>query len=80
MPVRRTRPVSAPYRRPSHDALMAAQEALGQARDIEQAAGNGPVSRMLNQLTLLVFKVAIQTDIDGHLLLAEQMKEPGGAQ
>jgi hypothetical protein len=57
--------MSAPdTRRPSHDALMAAQEALGNARNIEQAAGNNLVAELLNQLTLTVFKVALQDDLD----------------
>jgi hypothetical protein len=57
--------VSAPDTpRPSHDALMAAQEALGNARNIEQAAGNNLVAELLNQLTLAVFKVALQDDLD----------------
>lgn len=50
--------------RPSHAELMAAQEALGKARDIEAAAGNAIVSELLNEFVLAIFKVAIQDDLD----------------
>jgi hypothetical protein len=57
-------------RRPSHDYLMAAQEALGEARQIEQDAGNEAMARFLNQMVLAVFRLAIQSDIDAELTAA----------
>lgn len=57
--------------RPSHDALMRAQEALGEARNIEQDAGNAAVARLLNQLVLTVFQVSLRADLDELLASTE---------
>lgn len=50
--------------RPSHDLLMKAQELLGEAREVERAAGNRGVSMVINDLTLGIFRIAIDTDVD----------------
>lgn len=50
-------------KRPSHDHLMAATEALGLARDAEQAAGNGDLAMGLNSMSLMLFKTAIDSSI-----------------
>lgn len=50
--------------RPSHDLLMQAQAILGQARDVEQAAGNRGVAMVLNDLNLNVFQIALDDEID----------------
>jgi hypothetical protein len=49
--------------RPSHSHLMTATEALGEARDAEQRAGNGELSQVLNEFVLALFKVATDTSI-----------------
>lgn len=54
-------------KRVSHDDLMAAQEALGRARDSEFAAGNTAVGRAINELAIVVFKVALQAGLDAEL-------------
>ena len=64
--------------RPSHDALMAAQEQLGQARDIERDAGNLAVSRYLNDLTLSIFRVSLDEEMDAHLTEAYRIADAEG--
>lgn len=56
--------MTATEKRPSHDLLMQAQELLGRARDVEQDGGHKGVAMVLNDLTLGIFKVAIDNDID----------------
>lgn len=51
-------------KRPSHDLLMQAEELLGKARDVERDAGNKGVAMVLNDLTLGIFKVALDTELD----------------
>jgi hypothetical protein len=63
--------------RPSHELLMHAQELLGQARDIEQAAGNRGVAMVLNDLNLNVFQVALSSEIDELANAACDVRYPG---
>lgn len=65
-------------RRPSHDLLMQAQEALGKAREAEQDAGNRGVAMLLNDMTLAVFQVALSTTIDEVANRACDERFPGG--
>lgn len=51
-------------KRPSHELLMQAQELLGQARDVEQAAGNRGVAMLCNDLTVNLFQIALSTEVD----------------
>lgn len=46
--------------RPSFQWLMAAQEALGEARDAEQAAGNTELATLLNNTVLGLFALALR--------------------
>lgn len=56
------RTAEAVAQRPSFQWLMAAQAALAKARDAEQAAGNAGQSRVLNELVLLLFSLAIREE------------------
>lgn len=50
--------------RPSHEHLMRAQEALGDARDAEQKAGNLGAAMVLNDVCLSVFQIALLEEFD----------------
>lgn len=66
-------------KRPSHDLLMQAQAALGDAREVERQAGNRGVAMVLNDLALGVFRVALDTEIDEVANAAHDQRYPGGA-
>lgn len=50
--------------RPSHEFVMQAQDALGEARNAEQAAGNFGVAMVLNDLVLSLFQIALNDEFD----------------
>lgn len=51
-------------RRPSHDALMRAQDALGDARQAEEEAGNHGAAMVLNDLVISLFQIALSDEFD----------------
>jgi hypothetical protein len=57
---------------------MRAQELLGQARDVEQAAGNLGASMVLNDVTLSLFQIALLTDFDDLANRAHAARYPAG--
>jgi len=68
-------------KRPSHDLLMQATEALSRAREVEQAAGNLGVAMVVNDVTLALFKVALDDEVDAlaNRAYAERYPEDGAA-
>lgn len=50
--------------RPSFDLLMRAQCLLGDAREVERAAGNRGAWMVLNEMAISIFQIAIGTEFD----------------
>lgn len=51
-------------KRPSHDQLLKAIEALGAARDVEQVAGNHEVASSINMLVISLFALVTRVDTE----------------
>lgn len=65
-PVRSPRAATMP-KPPSFDKLMAAEELLSEARDMEFAAGNNATGYALNSILLTLFQVALIDDAEAWL-------------
>lgn len=56
-----------PTQLPSFEKLMAAQELLSRAREVEQAAGHPAVSQVLNSFVISLFQLALMEDAESVL-------------
>lgn len=65
-------------RRPSHELLMQATEALSQARDAERLAGNKGAAMVINNFVVSLFQIALDDAFDELANRAYDAKFPGG--